>query len=234
MHRFRAIALLILAVVVASACSDSNPTSSGTLAVATAIPAPTPEGERVDGFAPAFDEGVVIVGYGVGETIQLRLRPGVDQGVTAEIPGDAVGLNGLGETFVTPDDKTWWFVRWENTQGWIEPGAAYLGAPSDVTADVSQGLSATSYASAADLVADVTQYFFADSDDRSVVVGVGPPTAGGQSVTVADVLRSDRGDRQIGERLAITTSNADGNFTLVSVEQRPLCGEGLTDSGSCN
>lgn len=231
MHRFRAIALLVLALV-ASACSDSSPTETGSLAVATAIPAATPEGERVDGFAPDFDQGVVIVGVSVGETLPLRLRPGVDQFVTAEIPGDAVGLTGLGETFVTPDDKTWWFVRWQDTQGWIEPGAAYLGAPSDVTAELSEAVGLPSYERTADIVNAVTEYFIRRDGGESFVVAVDPSTTGGPSLTIADVL-GDRSDGQVGERLAITTTGAEGTFSLVSVQHRPLCSEGLNDSGSC-
>jgi len=228
--------MFVVLALFASACSGDDATSSvGTLAVATAIPAVPLEGDSIDGFAPDFDDGVVIVGYGVGDTIELRARPGVEQLVLAQIPGNAVELSGLGETFVTPDDRTWWFVRWQDTQGWIEPGAGYLGASTDITADATAGLTAATYESAIDIVLDVSAHLSANESDEMVVVSTAPSTTGGASVTIADVLIADRepDERQLGQRLEITTTGADGNFSLQSVAQRPLCGRGLTDQGAC-
>lgn len=226
---FRRICLtcvLVLALV-ASACSgDDN--NVGERGLSGPRPAPTIAGRVVDGFAPGIDDRVAIVGVASDETLPMRVLPGVDQAILTEIPPTAVDLFGFGQAIETEDDnRLWWLVRYGDAQGWIEPGAAYLGAPEDISVAVAGQLENTSYDSIEELVQDVQRQF-----DGSVLVGTSEETDAGDIAATIDSLGSSD-DALAGERIIINANSATGSYRLTGAQRVPLCARGVNDSGLC-
>ena len=210
----------------ATACSGDDD-NSGQRGLGGAQPAPTLPGQAVDGFAPGVDDRVAIIGVASGETLSMRVLPGEGQAVVAEIPATADELFGFGQAFETPDGPLWWLVRFGDAQGWIQPGAAYLGAADDISVTVSGRLERTSYESMDALVAEVQGQF-----EGSVLVGTSDAADGDELTATIDALVS--GDDSVaGERVVITAAAEDDGYRLTAAQRIPLCARGVDDSGTC-
>lgn len=229
MNRLRhTLALLLLTTaLVASACSGDGIGRGERTVGDGPQAAPTVAGQVVDGFAPGVNDRVAIIGLQAGETLPMRIFPGTDRAIAAEIPAGTDDLFGFGEAFETPDGRLWWLVQWDEAQGWIEPGAAYLGAANDVSVVVAGSLQSTTYDSPESLVREAAARF-----GEFVIVDAGTLAESGEIVAVVDSLTSES-EAQRGERLVLTMSPGSGSHRLTSAEILPLCARGLNDDGSC-
>lgn len=234
MHRLRlirgiALALgLALIVFASAACSDDAIEAERAVIPPTPRPAAPIPGEMVDdGFAPTIDDEVAVVGVAIGGYLPMRVFPGIDQNVVAEIPPTADDIYGFGETFETDDGRQWWMVRWENSQGWIEPGAAYLGSPQDISVTVAGTLPASVFASNAELVDAVLAQF----PPNPIIVDQTVDTANGTSTTLVDLMAQS--ESQLGRRLVIDTAGSGSEWRLTGVAEVPLCRRGLSPEGAC-
>lgn len=224
----RSFALLLLAIaLLASACSGDDD-NIGERGISGGQPAPTLPGRTIEGFAPGVDDRVAIIGVRDGETLSMRVLPGGEQAIVAEIPATADDLFGFGQAFETPDEQLWWLVRYGDAQGWIQPGAAYLGAPQDISVSVAGRLERTSYDTMEALVDDAQRQF---GDDAIIVTITDESDVGDISATI-DSLGSDD-DTLAGERIIVTANSATGSYRLTGAQQVPLCARGVNDSGIC-
>ena len=226
MHRFGLI-IAVLSLFAVVACSDDAVTGERGLESPTAAPADPIAGEMTDGFAPNVDDRVAVVGVAVGGNLPMRVFPGLDQPVVARIPGTEGELYGFGQTFETEDGRTWWLVRWENSQGWIEPGAAYLGATADISVTIAGNLPASSFVSAAAVLDAVLLQL----PPNPIIVEQLVDTTSGTATTTIDLLEPT--ETQRGRRVIITAAGADASWRLQSVQQIPLCTRGVDDAGTC-
>jgi len=220
------VALTLVLALVASACSGDDD-NIGERGLSGPQPAPTLEGQVVDGFAPGVDDRVAIIGGGSDETLPMRVLPGEDQAIVVEIPPTATDLFGFGQAFETPDGQLWWLVRYEESQGWIEPGAAYLGAAEDISVSVAGRLENTNYDSMEELVEDVQSQF-----DGSVIVSTTTETDVGDISATIDSLSADD-DSVAGQRIIVTANSATGSYRLTGAQSVPLCVRGVNNSGIC-
>lgn len=225
-HRFALVIALVTALFATACSGDDN--AGGQRTLPTARPAPTIAGRVVDGFAPGVDDRVAIIGVSATQTLSMRALPGVEQPVVTEVPSTARDLFGFGEAFETPDGRLWWLVRYGNAQGWIEPGAAYLGAPNDVSVRVAGTLATTTYPTMEALVQDVGSQYGSDY----IVVGTTPISANGETITTIDVL-SNGDDALAGDRIVIIANANSDEFRLTEAREIPLCARGIDDAGIC-
>lgn len=158
----------------------------------------------------------------------MRALPGVDQPVVVEIPSTARDLFGFGEAFETPDGRLWWLVRFGNSQGWIEPGAAYLGAAEDVSVRVAGTLAASTFPTMELLVADVGGQYASDY----VVIGTTPESANGEIIATLDILTGGD-DAVAGQRVIVIANASGGEYRLTEAREIPLCSRGIDDDGLC-
>ncbi len=219
--------LLTIVALLASGCGGDDD-NAGERGISGQRPAPTLPGQAIDGFAPGVDDRVAIVGIASGETLPMRVLPGRDQAIVAEIPSSAQDLFGFGQAFETPDEQLWWLVRYGDAQGWIEPGAAYLGSPEDISVSVAGRLERTSYDSIEDLVSDVQRQF----GDDAVLVTITDESSVGDVAATIDSLGSDD-DSLVGERIIVTANSATGSYRLTGAQRVPLCARGVNNSGIC-
>ena len=218
MLRFVAVTTLI--ALVAAACSDDS--TSGELTPAR--PGAEVAGNVVTSFAPEGSERVSVIGLSQGETLPLYAMPGTL--VVAQIPSTADDLFGFGESFQTEDGRLWWLVRWENEQGWIVPGAAFVSPPDDVSARIAGSLANSRYDSVDTLLAEVAVIY--GSADFALV-SQSRPDASGAVTSVIDVLRDDL--VIAGQRVEIITVD-EGGVRLTAANQSWLCNRGI-DDGAC-
>ena len=226
---FRRIALAIIAVVslFAAACSGDDD-NIGERGLSGPQPAPTIAGRVVDGFAPGVDDRVAIIGVSSGETLPMQALPGPEQPIIAELPPTASDLFGFGQAIETPDGDLWWLVRYGDAQGWIQPGAAYLGAGEDISVEVAGRLERTSYDSMDDLIDDVQSQF----GDDAVIVGITEETDVGDIAATIDALGAED-DSLVGDRYIVTANSATGSYRLTGAQRVPLCARGVNASGIC-
>jgi len=225
--RFRwgvGLVLALAGLLFAAGCSGDDDGTDRVLP--TPRPAPTVAGQSVDGFAPGLEDRVAIIGVERGGSAPMRALPGIDQPVIAEIPPTANNLFGFGEAFQTPDLRLWWLVRYESAQGWIEPGAAYLGASEDVSVRVAGTLSSTNYPTFGALIAEVeTQY------GNTVIVDITPESESGAVLATVDALDGDA--IRVGSRVVLTGQSSDSGYQLVAAIEFALCGRGVDEAGAC-
>lgn len=216
---------LLSLVLLAGACSDD--TASGERVVPTPEAGAELEAQEIDGFAPGIDDRVAIVGIAAGQTLSVHALPGANQPIIAEIPSTATDLFGYGETSETPDGRQWWLIRYEDAQGWIEPGAAYLGGPVDISVGIAGRLSNTTYDDPNTLLAEVRSLL----GGELVTVFQGP-AIDGPATTILDEL-TDGDDSVRGRRITLTLIGEGGSFRLSEVQEQALCARGVDDSGLC-
>lgn len=227
MHLLRVITVA-MAVLLISACGGGITGERSGIEAPTARPVAEVAGQMTDGFAPDVDDRVAVVGVAVGGHLVMRTFPGVDQAVVARIPPAELDLFGFGQTFETEDDRTWWLVRWQDKQGWIEPGAAYLSSPEDISVQVAGTLSSSSYATQTELVGAVLGQF---APNPIIVEDLVDANSGTSSTTV-DLI--DVSEQRRGERLVISGAGSDGDWRIAGVQRISLCRRGLTEDGGCN
>lgn len=225
------VAALLSVALLFGACSDGEQATTGERigSLPTAIPAAEIPGEMVDGFAPGPQDRVAVVGVAIGGHLPLRVLPGLDQLVGGEIPGTETELFGFNQNFQTDDNLRWWFVRWQDRQGWIDQaGAAYLGTPVDQSVTVAGTLTASTYATPGELIAAVGQQYTA----TPIVVEQLVDASVGTAVTTIDVMKQGVGQR--GIRLTVTaTADGPDAWRLSEVLETPMCSRGVAPEGTC-
>lgn len=222
------ISAMLAIALLASACSGDGigagerSVGEGGAQAADAIP-----GRTVDGFAPGVEDRVAVIGISDGESLEMRAFPGSDQPIVAQIPSNADDLFGFGLAHESPDGSLWWQIRYADAQGWIQPGAAYLGASTDASAIVAGTLSNSTYGSVEELVTEAAERY-----DDAVIVDAGSPNDAGEIQAIIDSITTSS-EFQRGERLQLTITPSAGNHRLISAEIVPLCARGLADDRSC-
>lgn len=196
-------------------------------------PAPTVPGQSVDSFDRASAGDIAIIGVSPANSLPMYALPGEQNPIVGEVAGDADDVVGLGEAFVDDDGELWWLLQSGGAQGWIKPGAAFLGARSDVTAEFGTLVGA----SVEDLAQAVADNIVASDGpfDSVVLIEAAEITNGFEGTATIDVVGLGD-DALAGYRLLVDGSaNATqgDEYALTGVTRILLCSRGLTPDGLC-
>lgn len=191
----------------------------------------SPAGEPVD-FGPREGDTVAVIGVAHDDVLNLRVGPGADSEIVAEIPNTFAGLTALGNTRDL-GESFWIEVEYEGTTGWVHFSfIGYIGVTDDMTAAVLEELGDGPVAETmADIGLAVAETFASD-EPASEIVMVVAPTVGDLGEVTYDVIGI--GDDAVrGFRVHVFGQPADETFEIKSVEVTTLCGRGVTEDGLC-
>jgi hypothetical protein len=258
-----AVVALVVSATALAACggddddvsTDTTPSSAGstTTAADTASTAPAPTstseapddtassapgelpGEPAD-FGPTAGAVLGVVGVAHDDTLNVRAAPGTDQEVVAELDPLADDVVAVGNTRTLPE-SIWFEVEVDGGTGWVSASfVAYLGATSDVTAEIVADLGTTPGAETMVELADAVAASRAALDEEPIpeVTVVVAPTVGDLGEITVDVTGYPD-DAVLGERLHVFGTPAEGGegFVLRSVESLVLCRRDVTADGLC-
>lgn len=197
--------------------------------VATTEPTTIPEpptslpGEQID-FGPLAGDRVDVVGVPFDDMLNVRIGPGTEFDVIDQLAPNTTGLLATGANRLR-DDSFWIEVDVDGRVGWVsEQFIGYLGAPNaDGTA---HGIGSES--TVEELGRSIAEAFASD-EPPSRITQISPAVDG---TVVFDVVGL-ADDAVKGVRLTIETTPADGGIAFSVIEERPICGRGVTADGLC-
>jgi hypothetical protein len=173
-----------------------------------------------------------VIGVAHDDVLNLRVAPGADQEILAGIPPLYSDLIALGSTRQLAASM-WIEVDYSGLEGWVNLRfIAYLGATSDVTADVVSNLGETPSAGtmpALGLI--VAESIVAEAPDASSVMSA-PATEGDLGEVTYDIVGF--GDDSVrGTRIHVFGEPVGDGFALKTVEASPFCSRGVDPDGVC-
>lgn len=223
------LALLGALATLGASCSDGG-AAVAEREVPTPRAAPAIDGTELDDVAvPAVTDEVAVIGLAGGESLDIHALPGLDQPVIGMVPAGAADVIVLGDAFETADGVTWWLVRYESTQGWVQPEVAFVGATRNSTGRLQIALGDRGFDDLDALAIAVAEEYAATATDAQIAV-VSSTTAPPR-VTV-DVVGFDD-DAVAGVRLIVVGAGPAGRVQVESVQEIPLCRRGVTVEGLC-
>ncbi|HEY6628442.1 MAG TPA: hypothetical protein VI193_05640 [Acidimicrobiia bacterium] len=215
-----------------STTTNSLPvTTTTTVAESTTTLSSGLPGDPID-FGPAEGDVLGVIGVAHDDVLNLRAVPGADQAILVGIPPLFSDLIALGSTRQLAASM-WIEVDYSGLTGWVNLRfIAYLGATSDVTADVVSSLGETPVApTMPELGLLVAEHLVADNPDASFVMS-GPATVGDLGEVTYDIVGF--GDDSVrGTRIHVFGEPVDDGFALNAVEATPFCSRGVTPDGVC-
>ena len=190
-----------------------------------------PAGEPID-FGPQEGDTVAVIGVAHDDVLNLRVGPGADQEILAEIPNTYESLTALGNTRDL-GDSFWIEVEYEGTTGWVHFSfVGYIGVTDDMTAAVLEELGEDPVGETMADIGSAVAETFASEEPESDIVMVVAPTVGDLGEVTFDVI-SIGDDAVRGYRLHVFGQPADETFEIRTVEVTTLCGRGVTTEGLC-
>ncbi len=211
--------------------TSSLPVSTTTEPVSTTTSSSGLPGDSID-FGPAEGDILGVIGVAHDDVLNLRAAPGADQDIVAGIPPLFSDLIAAGNTRQLVA-SIWIEVDYSGLTGWVNLRfVAYLGATTDVTANIVSGLGETPVASSMlELGLLVVQSIVSEEPDASFVMSA-PPTSGDLGEVTFDIVGF--GDDSVrGTRVHVFGEPVVDGFALNAVEATPFCGRGVDESGVC-
>lgn len=198
-----------------------------TIQTTTSLP-----GEPID-IGPGAGDVLAVIGVAHDDVLNVRVAPGTDQPIVADLDPLANDVIALGNARSLPE-SIWFEVEAGGVTGWAGSSfLGYLGQATDETAAIIDLLGETPKAETMlDLGMIVAQALASDEPVSRIVMSVAPSVGDLGEVTYDVVGIGD--DAVRGFRLHVFGTPDEGGegFVLRSVEQTLLCGRGLS-GGLC-
>lgn len=214
--------------------STSSSTTTTTEAAAT-DPAADPDdlpGEVLEMF-PYEDANLAVVGVDRDDVLNLRVGPGVDYAVAAELSPIATGLIASGHNRMI-GGAIWVEVTVDGETGWVNNSfVLQFGIVDDITSELSELGELPGGETMVDIAETVGALRASDDVDSRIVV-IEDPVVGDLGEIMIDVIGL-ADDAVGGERLHILATPLAGGegFVVKSVESITLCSRGVTDDFLC-
>lgn len=204
--------------------TQATTTTSGTT---TSLP-----GEPID-IGPRAGDILAVIGVAHDDVLNVRVAPGTDQSIVAELGPLAEDVVALGRARSLPQ-SIWFEVEVDGVTGWAGSSfLGYLGQTTDETAAIVDLLGETPKAETMiDLGMIVAETLASDEPASRVVVSVEPSVGDLGEVTYDVVGIGDDAVRGFRLHVFATPDEGGEGFVLKSVEQTLLCGRGLS-GGLC-
>ena len=201
-----------------------RPTTTTTTAeTTTSLP-----GEPIE-IGPQPGDVLAVIGVAHNDVLNVRMAPGTDQTIIAELAPLADDIVALGNTRALPR-SIWLEVEANGVTGWANASFfGYIGQTTDVTAAIVDELGELPWApTMEDLGMVVAGSLVVDGPPSGIIMSVAP-TFGDLAEVTFDVI-GIQDDSIRGFRVHVfATPDEDGEgFVLKSVEQTVLCGRGLS------
>lgn len=185
-------------------------------------------GEPIE-IGPQVGDLLAVIGVAHNDVLNVRVAPGTDQTIVAELGPLATDIVALGNARKLPR-SIWLEIETNGVTGWANASfLAYIGLTTDVTAAVVDELGELPWApTMEDLGMVVAGTLVVDGPPSGIIMSVAP-TIGDLGEVTFDVI-GIRDDAVRGFRVhvfATPDENGEG-FVLKSVEQTVLCGRGLS------
>ncbi|MDP9495522.1 MAG: hypothetical protein M3P87_09815 [Actinomycetota bacterium] len=213
------------------ATTTTTPATTTTTAAPTTTVSSGLPGDPID-FGPVAGDILAAIGVAHDDVLNLRLAPGADQAIVAEIPPLYSELVAMGATRQLAASM-WIQVDYLGLIGWVNLRfIAYLGATNDVTAQIVSNLGETPVAeSMLALGLIVAESILTEAPDATLVMSAAP-TVGDLGEVTYDIVGS--GDDSVsGSRIHVFGQPVDGGFSLQAVEASPFCSRGLGLNDEC-
>lgn len=212
--------------------TTASPTTSTTVGTTTTTSDELP-GEPID-FGPGAGAELAVVGVEHDDVLNVRVGPGTESAIAAELAPTASGLIATGHSRSLPG-SIWFEVEVDDVVGWVSSAfVGYLGLTDDATAEVIATLGETPGAETMlDLGLIVAEVMTSEEPPSRIVMSVAP-TVGDLGEVTYDVV--GLGDDALGGvRLHVFGDPAGGGegFVLSNVERTAICSRGVTDDGFC-
>lgn len=177
---------------------------------------------------------MAVVGVEHDDVLNVRVAPGTESAIAAELAPTASGLIATGHSRSLPG-SIWFEVEVDDVVGWVSSAfVGYLGLTDDATAEVIATLGETPGAETMlDLGLIVAEVMTSEEPPSRIVMSVAP-TVGDLGEVTYDVV--GLGDDALGGvRLHVFGDPAGGGegFVLSNVERTVICSRGVTDDGFC-
>lgn len=218
-----------------TATTEPPPSSTAELPSTSTGPTSTTglPGEPIELFARPGQVWAV-VGVAFDDVLNVRERPGTDQGIIATLAPTAHDVVTTGAARSLPR-SIWYAIEADGGTGWVNSSFLALpGVVDDITSQVVADLggipSAETLSDLGELVAATRA---SDDVEPRIVVSVAPSIGDLGEITVDVLGLAD--DAAVGERLHVFAEEdpSGESFGLKSVEATTLCGRGVTDDGLC-
>lgn len=220
-----------------SEATTSTTTASSTTVTTTTGPptTPLPDAELPGTtFEPAPSSGQVlaVVGVRFDDVLNVRLAPGTDNQVVAELDPLAADFVATGRARQLTSSAWWEVTTADGTVGWVSSDfAAIMGSTSDITSGVVSALGATPSAETmTDLGTLVAETLAPDPEESRVTLTVEPTVVDLGEVTYDVVGIGD--DSRSGVRIHVFGQPLDSGegFSLKSVEATDMCARGFSEA----
>lgn len=206
-------------------------TSTTDGAPTTLDPADLP-GEALEIF-PYDGAELAVVGVAADDTLNVRVGPGTDFEVVAELDPRADGLVATGHNRDIGDGGSLWVeVEVDGRVGWVNRSfVSEMTGTTDITSQLPSGLGGETVVDLAEAVAEARAGVEEGAGPKVIVVA--GPTDGDRGEITVDVI-GYQDDAVTGERLDITaTPDARGEgFVLLQVDATTMCTRGVNE-GLC-
>lgn len=213
------------------ATTTTAPATTTTSADSTTTSSSGLPGDPIE-FGPAAGDILAVIGVAHDDVLNLRSAPGADQQILTGIPPLYSELLALGATRQLAASM-WIEVDYSGLTGWVNLRfITYLGATSDITAQIVSNLGETPVAeSMLELGLIVAESFLTEAPDATLIMSAAP-TVGDLGEVTYDIVGS--GDDSVGgSRIHVFGQPADGGFSLDAVEGTPFCSRGLGLNDEC-
>lgn len=203
-------------------------------ATAPADPGDLP-GEPIE-FGPRAGNVVGVVAVAHDDVLNVRSVPGADAEIVSTFAPMVDDIVAVGNTRRLDDNSFWYRVQTGRGTGtgWVASSfVAFLGATSDVTAEVVGELGSTPRAETMEKLGGIVASSRGEAEPRPAVTRVTVPQVYAASGSVIFDVTGFGDDAQTGERLTIAATADTNGYVLASVRARALCSRGATTDGLC-
>jgi hypothetical protein len=185
-------------------------------------------GDPID-IGPSAGDVLAVIGVAHDDVLNVRIAPGTDQPVVAELDPLAANVVAVGNARALPE-SIWFEVDTDGATGWASSSfLGYIGQTTDATSAIVETLGELPRAETMlDLGMIVAEAVASDEPPSRIVMSVAPSVGDLGEVTFDVVGIGD--DSVRGFRLHVFGTPDEGGegFVLKSVEQTVLCGRGLS------
>jgi len=211
-----------------TAAATTTTTMTTTVAPTTTITLP---GEPVD-FGPRAGDELAVVGVRFDDILNLRVAPGADQAIVAELPPDFTAIVARGNTRTLPR-SFWYEVEAVGLSGWVSARfVGFIGGTDDVTSTVVADLGGIPVAATMPALADMVANVLKSEEPPSTITVLEPATVGDVGEITIDIIGLGD-DAVLGLRVVVIAEPTEDGFSLKAVEATALCGRGVTVDGLC-
>lgn len=218
--------------------SDTSGDSTGSQNLAAEQEAET---ERGFSFPVADFNTPILVGLAEGDSVILYAQASSDSDQLGSLTVESTDISSTGQAFLS-DGVLWHQLRTPTSTGWVASGVAFMGAPTDISEDITDLVGKTELFDDAQTLAETVSETFLElqgnpSDATSTVTQVTVSAQQTRAQTV-DIVFSDGEvpSHTLGYRLVVGSrviSAEQGRDEIAVVQQFPLCNFSVAADGTC-